>query len=153
MSISEELADELRDAMKSKDARRRDVIRQIQTEVARAKSEPGFEGDADDSLYQSVLTSYTKKMDKARAEYAAAGERGAEMAEKLGFEVEYLSRWMPKTLGEEETMALVTEAIAATGASDPGQAGMVVGHIMKSGHEGLDGGTVNRLVRETLGAG
>ncbi len=153
MSISEELADELRDAMKSKDARRRDVIRQIQTEVSRAKSEPGFEGEADDALYRSVLTSYTKKMDKARAEYAAAGERGAEMAEKLGFEVEYLGRWMPKSLGEEETMALVTEAIAVTGASDPGQAGMVVGHIMRSGHEGLDGGTVNRLVREVLGAG
>ncbi|MDH3731150.1 MAG: GatB/YqeY domain-containing protein [Acidimicrobiia bacterium] len=153
MSISEELASELRDAMRSKDAKRRDVIRQIQTEVARAKAEPGFEGEADDSLYQSVLASYTKKMDKARAEYAAAGERGAEMVEKLTFEVDYLSRWMPQSLGEKETLDLVTAAIAETGASEAGQVGMVVGHIMKSGREGLDGGTVNRLVREALGAG
>lgn len=153
MSIAEELTAELRDAIKSGDAARRDVVRQIETEVARAKSEPGFEGEADDDLYRKVLASYTKKMDKARAEYEAAGERGAEMARKLAFEVEYLSRWLPRSLSEEETRSLVAEAIAATGADDPGQAGMVVGHVMKSGRPGLDGATVNRLVREALEAG
>jgi uncharacterized protein YqeY len=153
MSISQELAAELREAIKSKDRARRDVIRQIETEVARAKSEPGFEGDVDDALYVKVLLAYTKKMDKARAEYAAAGERGAQMVDKLSFEVEYLSRWLPQALSDEEIKALVAEAIAATGATEAGQAGMVVGQIMKSGRDGLDGGTVNRLVREALGAG
>lgn len=153
MSISEELAAELRDAMKAKDGARRDVIRQIETEVARAKSEPGFEGEVDDAVYLKVLSAYTKKMDKARSEYAAAGERGAKMADKLAFEVEYLSRWLPKVLSDEEVKVLVSEAIAATGATEVGQAGMVVGHIMKSGRDGLDGGAVNRLVREALGAG
>ena len=153
MSISEELAAELKDAMKSKDPARRDVIRQIETEVARAKSEPGYDGEADDDLYRKVVTSYTKKMDKARGEYEAAGERGAEMAAKLAFEVEYLSRWLPQTLSEDETKALVAQAIEATGASEPGQAGMIVGSIMKSGADGLDGAVVNRLVREALEAG
>jgi len=153
MSIADELAAELKDAMKSKDAARRDVIRQIETEVSKAKAEPGFGGAADDDLYRKVVSSYTKKMDKARGEYEAAGERGAEMAAKLAFEVDYLSRWLPQTLGDDETRALVAKAIEATGATDPGQAGMVVGHIMKSGTEGLDGAVVNRLVREALGAG
>ena len=152
MSIAEELAAELRDAMKTKDAKRRNVIRQIETEVSRAKAEPGFEGDADDALYLKVLSSYTKKMDKARLEYEAAGERGAEMVAQLNYEVDYLSRWLPKALSEDETRALVADAIAATGAEDPSQAGMVVGHIMKSGQEGVDGAVVNRLVREALGA-
>lgn len=153
MSISEELAAELRDAIKSKDGARRDVIRQIETEVARAKSEPGFAGEIDDALYLKVLSAYTKKMDKARSEYAAAGERGEQMAEKLAFEVEYLSRWLPQLLSDDEVASVVAEAIAATGATEAGQAGMVVGHIMRSGRHGLDGGTVNRLVREALGAG
>lgn len=152
MSISEELAAELRDAMRAKDVARRDVIRQIETEVARARSEPGFAGEVDDALYLKVLTSYTKKMDKARSEYAAAGQRGASMVDKLTFEVEYLSRWLPQVLSDDEVRALVAEAIAATGATEPAQAGMVVGRIMKSGRDGLDGGTVNRLVREALGA-
>lgn len=153
MGISDELSAELQDAIRAKDAPRRDVIRQIETEVAKAKSEPGFTGDVDDELYQKVLASYTKKMDKARQEYEDAGERGAALAEKLRYEVDYLSRWMPTTLDDDATRALVAEAIEATGASDGGQAGMVVGHIMKSGTAGLDGATVNRLVREALEAG
>jgi uncharacterized protein YqeY len=153
MTIAEELGAELRDAMKKKDARRRDVIRQVETEVARAKAEPGYEGDVDDDLYRKVVASYTKKMDKARVEYEAAGERGAAMVDKLRFEVEYLSRWLPQAVSEDETRQLVLQAIATTGAAEPGQAGMVVGHIMKSGNEGLDGATVNRLVREALGEG
>ena len=153
MSIADELAAELKDAIKSRDAARRDAIRQIETEVAKAKAEPGFEGEADDDLYRKVVASYTKKMDKARGEYEAVGERGAEMAAKLAFEVDYLGRWLPTSLSEDETRALVAQAIEATGANDAGQAGMVVGHIMKSGTEGLDGSTVNRLVREALGAG
>jgi hypothetical protein len=152
MSISQELAAELKDAMKARDRDRSDVIRSIETEVSRAKSEPGFEGEVDDALYQQVIASYVKKMDKARQEYEEAGDRGAAQAEKLGFEVEYLRRWLPQVLSEEETAAIVTEAIAETGASDPKEAGKVVGHIMKSGREGLDGALVNQLVRQQLGA-
>ena len=55
-------------------------------------------------------------------------------------------------IGLQATRAIVTEAIAEVGASDPKEAGRVVGHIMKSGRDGLDGATVNRLVREQLGA-
>lgn len=151
MGIAEELAAELKEAMKSRDRARSDVIRNVETEVARAKSEPGFSGEVDDDLYRKVISSYVKKMDKAREEYVAAGERGEQHAEKLGFEVGYLGRWMPDSLSDDETLAIVKGAIAAIGAADPKEAGKVVGHIMKSGTEGLDGGVVNRLVRQELG--
>ena len=58
MSIKDELADELRDAMKAKDAPRRDVIRQVETEISVARSQPGFTGDLDDDLYRQVIGSY-----------------------------------------------------------------------------------------------
>ncbi|MDH3469900.1 MAG: GatB/YqeY domain-containing protein [Acidimicrobiia bacterium] len=151
MTIAEEFAAELKDAMRSRDRARSDVVRNVETEVARARSEPGFSGEVDDELYRSVISAYVKKMDKARQEFVAAGERGAEQAEKLGYEVDYLARWLPESLSEEETLAMVRDAIAASGASDPKEAGKVVGHIMKSSTEGLDGGLVNRLVRQELG--
>ena len=151
MTIAEQLSAELKDAMKAKDGPRRDVIRQVQTEVATARSEPGFSGEVDDALYVRVIASYVKKMDKSRAEYADLGERGAAMAEKLGFEVEYLSQWLPKKLGEDETRALVRAAIEELGVSgDEKAAGRVTGHLMKSHGKDLDGGVVNRLVREEL---
>lgn len=151
MTIQEQLTAELRDAMKAKDGPRRDVIRQVQTEAATARSSPDFTGEADDEFYRKVIASYVKKMDKSREEYAALGERGEEMADKLAFEVEYLSRWLPSKLDEEATRRLVAEAIAELGvAGDEKAAGRVTGHLMKAHGPDLDGGLVNRLVREEL---
>ena len=50
MTIKEQLAAELKEAMLAKDARRRDVVRQVQSEVSVAISEPGFKGEADDAV-------------------------------------------------------------------------------------------------------
>jgi len=152
MAIKDEMAAELKDSIRRGDKPRSAVIRQIETEVSRAKSEPGFDGEVDDALYIKVIGSYTKKMTKARDEYLGYGEQGAAQAESLGFEVDYLSRWLPSALGESETRKIVAAAIAGLGVEDPKMAGRVVGHIMKSGIEGIDGGLVNRLVREALGA-
>lgn len=151
MSIQEQLSAELKDAMKTKDGPRRDVIRQIQTEAATAKSQPDFSGEVDDAFYQKLIASYVKKMDKSRQEYEGLGDRGADMAAKLAYEVEYLGRWLPKKLGEGETRALVSEAIDEMGvAGDEKAAGRVTGHLMKNHGKDLDGGLVNQLVREIL---
>ena len=151
MGIRDELSAELIDAMKSKDRPRTNVIRQIETEIAVAKAAPGFKGEVDDGLYQKTIVSYVKKMEKARGEYEAAGDRGAEQAAKLAYEIDYLSRWTPNLPNEAETREIVKAAIAELGVDDPKMTGRVMGHIMKSGRE-LDGGLVNRLVREELGA-
>jgi hypothetical protein len=153
MSIREELAEELRDAMRAKDAPRRDVIRQIETEIAVARSQPGFTGALDDDFYRQVIGSYVKKMSKTREEYLEIGERGEAMAEKLGYEVEYLSRWLPQKLDEEGTRGLVREAIEEMGVSDEKAAGQVTGHVMKQHGKDLDGALVSRIVREELTAG
>jgi uncharacterized protein YqeY len=93
-------------------------------------------------------------MDKARSEYLDIRERGEKMAAKLGFEVDYLSRWLPKKASEEETRRLVRAAIEELGvAGDDKAAGRVTGHLMKTQGDALDGGMVNRLVREELSSG
>jgi hypothetical protein len=151
MSIHEELAAELRDAIRGRDRRRMDVIRQVETEVARARTEPGFHGEVDDALYRRVISSYCKKMDKARLEFVAAGDRGRPQAEKLAFEIEYLGRWQARTLDEAATRELVRAAIAEAGGADPKMVGRVIGQVMKAAAGTVDGGLVNRLVREELG--
>jgi uncharacterized protein len=151
MTIKDELAAELKDAMRSGDAPRKDVIRQIETEVTMARSAPGFSGEVDDDLYRSVMAAYSKKMRKSIDEYEGLGERGAAMAEKLRYEVEYLARWLPRRLGEDETRALVREAIAEIGvAGDPKAAGRVTGLLMQRRRGELDGAVVGRMVREEL---
>ncbi|HUP18218.1 MAG TPA: GatB/YqeY domain-containing protein [Acidimicrobiia bacterium] len=151
VTIKEQLSEELKDAMKTKDVDRRDVIRMIESEASLAKSAPGFKGEVNDDLYRQVIASYSKKMDKARVEYLELGPRGQEMARKLGWEVSYLSRWLPTKLDQESTEALVSETISELGvAGDPKAAGGVIGHIMKSHKDQVDGGLVNRLVAAAL---
>ena len=152
MSIKDELDDELKDAMRTHDRDRSDVIRQISTEIARAVTAPGFSGEADDGLYRRTIASYTKKMAKALGEYESYGERGANAAAKLRFEVAYLGRWLPKAPSEQETAALVEVAVEELGAADVAQTGRVIGQLMKQ-RPGLDGALVSRLVRARLSSG
>lgn len=150
-TIKEQLSEELKEAMKAKDVNRRDVIRMIESEVSLAKSAAGFKGEVNDDLYRQVIASYSKKMDKARTEYLELGPRGEAMARKLGWEVDYLSRWLPTKLDQESTEALVKATIAELGvAGDPKAAGRVIGQIMKSHKDEVDGGLVNRLVAAAL---
>jgi uncharacterized protein YqeY len=152
MSVQSELRRELEEAMRARDKARSNVIRQVETEVSMAKAAPGFDGEIDDRLYLETIVAYVKKMDKARREFEAAGERGQERADQLAYEIQYLAQWIPKGgPTEDETRVLVRYAIAELKADDPKMMGRVIGHVMKS-TGGLDGAMVNRLVREELGA-
>ncbi len=155
-TVQEQLRAELTDAIKAGDGLRRDVIRQIETEVSRAKSDPGFTGAVDDALYLDVIGGYVKRMTKASAEFEAAGDRGAAHVARLGAEIDYLSRWLPESVGEEETLALVRQVVTEVTAAEPDTppaklTGRVIGTVMRS-REGLDGSLVQQLVRRELGA-
>ena len=149
MTIQEQLTAEQKAAMKSGDRATLNVIRQIQSEVSVAKAAPGFDGEVDDDLYLATIATYVKRMGKARSEYEALGERGQEQADKLSFEIDYLSAYLPKKLDEAATRALVDQTIADLGASDPKMTGQVIGAVMKSGKD-VDGALVARLVNEAL---
>ena len=149
MSIKGELSVELKDAMRAHDRNRLDVVRQINTEIARAVSAPRFTGEPDDELYRKTIAAYSKKMGKALADYESYGDRGAEAAAKLRFEVEYLRRWLPKAPSAEEIATFVDEAVQEIGATDMKSMGQVMGHVMKQ-HPGLDGSVMSGLVRARL---
>ncbi|MEX1005263.1 MAG: GatB/YqeY domain-containing protein [Acidimicrobiia bacterium] len=151
MTIAEELDNELKDAMRAKDAARRDVIRQVRSEIGVAKTAAGFDGTVDDDFHRGVIASYVKKMQKSLAEYEGLGERGEAMADKLRFEVEYLARWLPSRMDEAATRDLVDRTIDELGvAGDSAAAGRVIGTIMAGHKDEVDGALVNRLVRERL---
>jgi uncharacterized protein YqeY len=149
MTIQEQLAAAQKTAMKAGDRQTLNAIRQIQSEVAVAKAAPGFSGGVDDDLYLATISTYVKRMAKARTEYEGLGERGREQADKLAFEIDYLSAYLPQKLDEAATRALVDQAVADTGATDPKMAGQVIGAVMRSGQD-VDGALVARLVNEVL---
>ncbi len=151
MSIEQTLRADQTAAMKARDKDTLNAIRSVQAEVAAAKSAPGFKGDVNDELYRKTIATYVKRISKSKAEYDTMGESGAEQSGKLAFEIDYLSRYLPKVLDLEATRTLVERTIAELGADPQIQPGRVIGAVMRSG-EDLDGGLVNRLVREALEA-
>ena len=149
MDIHEQLRRDQTTAMKSRDKDTLNAIRSVQAEVAAAKSAPGFSGEVDDELYVKTISTYVKRVSKSKTEYDALGDKGAEQAAKLAFEIDYLSRYLPEVLDEEATRVLVNRTIANLGVDADTPAGRVIGAVMSSG-EDVDGALVNKLVRERL---
>jgi len=147
MAITDDLSAALKEAMKAKDKPKLDAIRQIQTEVAKKKAEKGEE--ATDELVLGVISSYVKKMTKAVEEYQSLGDRGLEMAEKIQFEIDFLSGWLPEQLSEEEVVTIIDEVLAEIGDVDMSQMGKIIGFVMAKA-DGLDGSVVSKLVREKI---
>jgi uncharacterized protein YqeY len=150
MPIEQELNDELKDAMRNKDQARLAAIRGVKSDMGKRLSEPGVIGAADEDLWIEVISGFVKRNLKSKAEYDGLGERGAEIAAKLAWESEYLGRWLPTKLDEAATQVLVDDAIRATRANEPADAGKVMGLIMKDHKDDVDGALVNRLVRGAL---
>ncbi len=149
MTIQEQLQSDQVTAMRAKDKATLNAIRSIQAEVAAAKSAPGFSGEVDDTLYESTIATYVKRITKSRDDYLAMGERGEAQAATLTYEIDYLSAFLPTKLDEAATRDLVARVMADLGADATTPAGQVIGAVMRSG-EDLDGATVNRVVREAL---
>ena len=147
MALIDDLSAALKEAMKAKDKPKLDAIRQVQTEIAKKKSEKGEE--ATDDLVLGVISSYVKKMTKAVEEYKSLGDRGIEMAEKIQFEIDFLSDWLPEQLSEEDVANLVDEVLADLGDVDMSQMGRIIGAVMAKG-DGIDGSVVSKLVKEKL---
>ena len=147
MALVDDLSAALKEAMKAKDKPKLDAIRQVQTEIAKKKSEKGEE--ATDELVLAVISSYVKKMTKAVEEYQTLGDRGTEMAEKIQFEIDFLSEWLPEQLSEEEVEKIVDAVLIEKGDIDISQMGKVIGAVMSKG-DGIDGSLVSKIVKSKL---
>ena len=147
MALADDLSTAFKEAMKAKDKPKLDAIRQIQTEIAKKKSEKGEE--VNDELVVGVISSYVKKMAKAVDEYKSLGEKGEEMANKIQFEIDFLTTYLPEQLSEEEVEKIVDDVLDELGDVDMSQMGRVIGAVMAKG-DGIDGSIVSKIVKGKL---
>jgi len=148
--MEERLRKELTASIKARDLRTANIIRMVNTKVMERRTAKGFSGEVDDALYEDVIAAYRKSLVKAIEQFKQAGEKGAAQVEELEFEVEFLARYLPETLGEEQIRAAVKEAIAAVGATDAKMVGRVVGQVMKAHKGKVDAADVKRIAEQEL---
>jgi hypothetical protein len=144
------LRERLTTALKAKDLRTANLIRMINTKIMERRTAKDFAGTVDDALILDVISSYKKQMEKARIEYAALGERGAEQLAELEFEVGWCAEWLPKGLSEAELRDAVAAVVAGLPAKDPKMAGKVIGAIKKQFGDRADAQLTKKLADELL---
>ncbi len=150
MSLEQELTDRLTQAIKTKDAPTADVVRMIKTRLQERRTAKDFSGTIDDAVVLEVIGAYRKLLQKAIAEYEKLGERGAEQAAKLRFEIGFCEGYLPKGLDEAAVRALVQERIRVLGIADAKQVGRLVGDIMKTHKGQVEAADVKRMAEEML---
>jgi len=146
-ALKDRLSVELREAMKARDTTRLATLRLLSAAVRNREVELGHE--LSDEELQAVASTEVKR----RREAAEAFEQGGrpELAEKERAEQAILETYLPEQLSDEELGAIIDEAVAATGASGPGDLGQVMGQVMARAKGRAEGGEVRRRVAERLG--
>ena len=150
MSLEQDLTDRLTQAIKTKDAPTADVVRMLKTRLQERRTAKDFSGTIDDTVVLDVIGAYRKLLQKAVAEYEKLGERGAEQAAKLRFEIGFCEGYLPKGLDAAAVRALVQERVRALGIADVKQVGRLVGDIMKTHKGQVEAADVKRLAEELL---
>ena len=150
MSLEQQLTDRLTQAIKTKDAPTADVVRMLKTRIQERRTAKDFSGTIDDAVVLEVIGAYRKLLQKAIAEYEKLGERGAEQAAKLRFELGFCESYLPKGLDQTAVRALVEERIRALGIADVKQVGRLVGDIMKTHKGQVEAADVKRMAEELL---
>ena len=150
MPLEQTLNDQLTRAIKDRDPRTANVLRMLKTRLQERKTAKGFGGEVDDALVLDVIGAYRKQLQKALGEFEALGERGAEQAAQLRFEVGFCEGFLPKGMDEAAVRALVAERVATLGIADPKQVGRLVGEVMKTHKGQVEAADVKRIAEEIL---
>ena len=150
MSLEQQLNDTLKQAMMAKDQATADVVRMVKTKIMERRTAKGFSGTVDDALVLDVIGAYRKQMLKAVEEFEKLGDKGAEQAAQLKFEIAFCEKFLPKGLDAAALRALVTERIAALGITDAKQTGRLLGDIMKTHKGQVEAGDVKKIAEELL---
>ena len=150
-ALKDRLRADLTTAIKARDELRSSTLRMVLTAITNAEVSGKVARELTDEDVLGVLTSEGKKRREAAEAFEEAGR--SEQAAKERAEFEVLADYLPEQLTAEEITALVTEAIASTGAREEGMRAMgkVMGVLQTRVKGRADGGAVAAEVRRQLG--
>jgi hypothetical protein len=147
MSLNEKLLDDLKEAMKTKNAPRLSCLRMLKAALKNRQVEKGE--PLDDREFEGVVSSMVRKSRESVEEFTKAGR--LDLAQKESAEIEILHEYLPEQLTQEQIEEAVKEVIAEVGASGPKD----IGRVMKTAMERLagkaQGKDVNQAAKKLLG--
>jgi uncharacterized protein YqeY len=151
MSLQQRIVDGWKEAMKSGQAQRRDVLSGLRAAVKNAEIEAksGI-GQLDDAGVQKVIEREAKKRRDAIEEYAKVNRDDRAQTERE--ELEILQEFLPAQLSDEELETLVRETIVEANASSPKEMGAVMKLLSPKIAGRADGRVASDQVKRLLSA-
>jgi len=146
VSLIEEIEDELKDAMRARDAERRDALRLILNALKVSEKELRRPLSEEEEL--QVLQRERKRRVEAAEAFRNGGREEQAAAEE--HELEVLEEFMPEPLSEDEIEDIVDDVIAEVGATRLADLGRVMADVMPQIAGRADGSQVSQIVREKL---
>lgn len=147
MSLRTRITEDMKTAMRAKDAPRLGAIRLLQAAIKQREVDERVE--LDDVQVVAVIDKMLKQRRDSIAQYEAAGRTDLSDAEK--HEVSVLQAYMPEALSEAELERLVAEAVANTGAVGVKDMGKVMAQVRPQAAGRADMGLVSALIKARLG--
>jgi uncharacterized protein YqeY len=148
MSLKDKLTDDMKQAMKDKEAGklRLSVIRMVRANIK------NLEIDKKKELTEEEVLDVLAKEVKMRRDSMEEFKKGnrPDLVENLEQEIAILMQYLPQQLSEEEVRAFVAEAVKEAQAASAKDMGKVMAVLMPKVKGRADGKLVNNIVREFL---
>ncbi|MDP9901510.1 GatB/YqeY domain-containing protein [Variovorax ginsengisoli] len=146
MSLKDTITEDMKTAMRAKDAERLGTIRLL---LAALKQK---EVDERVVLDDAAVIAIVDKMVKQRKDSIAAFTQGGrvDLADKEAAEIKVLEAYLPQRMSADEVTAEVKAIVAELGASGPGDMGKVMGAVKTRLAGKADMGQVSAAVKAAL---
>ncbi|WP_373988841.1 GatB/YqeY domain-containing protein [Duganella sp. BuS-21] len=146
MSLKDQITEDMKNAMRAKEAGRLSTIRLILAEIKRKEVDEQIQ--VSDEQTVAIVEKMIKQRKDSITQFEAGGRQDLADIEKA--ELVVLSAYMPAGLSDEEIAAEVAAAVAASGAAGPQDMGKVMGIVKPKLAGRADMTVVSALVKKAL---
>jgi uncharacterized protein YqeY len=144
--LKDQLQQDLREAMRARDERRKSALRLVGAAIKNAEIAKGHE--LDDAEAMAVLQREVKLRRESIEEYARAGRQN--LVDKEQAELAVLETYLPAQASDDDIEAEARRVIDELGASGPKDMGRVMPVLIERFAGAADGRTVSAVVRRLL---
>ncbi len=146
MSLKERITEDMKAAMRAKEAARLLTIRGLMAAMKQKEVDERIE--LDDAAIVGIVDKLIKQRKDSIAQFSAAGR--TDLVDKETAELQVLEGYLPARLSADEIAAQVKALVAELGATGPGDMGKVMGAAKARFAGNADMGLVSAAVKQAL---
>jgi uncharacterized protein YqeY len=147
MSLKERITEDMKSAMRAAQKERLGTVRMILAGIKQREVDERV--TLDDSQVLAVIDKMVKQRKESIAQFEAGGR--ADLVAKEKAEIALLQEYLPTQLSPDEIEALISAAIAKTGAASLKDMGKVMGALKSELASRADMGAVSARIKQKLG--